>query len=74
MSQDKSSLDELIWLYRLNQAPLHVAESGAEPFLRTGGYHMFSEDCPCLPWADCDCPCHEPAGGKGVEAPVTPVA
>lgn len=58
MAEDKTTLQELIWLYRLNQAPLLCEESGAEPLLRHGGYHTDPDDCPCLPWEECGCICH----------------
>ena len=58
MPEDKTSTQELVWLYRLNQAPLLVEESGSEPFLRTGGYHYDPYDCPCAPWDECACGCH----------------
>lgn len=74
MTEDKTPLDELIWLYRLHQAPLLVQGSGAEPFLRTGGYHTSAEDCPCFPWQECRCKCHNYDSRLGVLWVDTPVA
>lgn len=73
MPDDKSQTQELVWLYRLKQAPLLVEESASDPFLRTGGYHTKAEDCPCVPWDECDCACHDYDGALGVLWVKTPV-
>lgn len=74
MPENKTSTQELVWLYRLRQAPLLLAESGAEPLLRTGAYHLSHSDCPCNPWDECDCWCHDKDFDKSAGLFETPVA
>ena len=73
MSEQNSEISDLVWLYRLHQAPLLVQESGCEPFLLVDAYHMYPADCPCLPWVDCPCSCHSVVPKGGVSEAETPV-
>lgn len=58
MSRDKTPIQELVWLYRLNQASLLCDSNVATALLETKAYHSQPHACPCRPWENCSCGCH----------------
>lgn len=74
MPQDKTSTQELVWLYSRTQASLLVDCEAADAIIRNRRYHTSSSHCPCLPWETCDCECHAGDDRKRpvvVKSPVT---
>lgn len=58
MPDDKSSTEELIWLYSRTQASLLVPVDCAQTFINASRFHTQALHCPCFPWEACGCACH----------------